>query len=58
MKRLFAVIVLSLCTAASSFATDTVGQSVKAAGKDSAKVVAVTAKDATKVGGSVVRFLL
>jgi hypothetical protein len=58
MKRLFAVIAVSLCMAAPSFATDTVGHSVKAAGKDSVKVVAVTAKDATKVGGSVVRFLL
>jgi hypothetical protein len=37
MKRLFAVIALSLCMAAPSFATDTVGHSVKAAGKDSGK---------------------
>jgi hypothetical protein len=48
MKRLFAVVALSLCMAAPSFASDTVGHSVKAAGKDSAKVVAVTAKDVTK----------
>jgi hypothetical protein len=38
MKRLLAVVALSPCMAAPSFASDIVGHSVKAAGKDSAKV--------------------
>ena len=48
MKRLFTLVVLASCLAVPSFASDVVGHSVKAAGKDSAKVATVTAKTSAK----------
>jgi hypothetical protein len=53
MKKLFALVVLSLCMAAPSFGTDVVGHSVKAAGKRTYTV----AKDSGKAGKAVVKFL-
>ena len=44
MKKLFATVVLTGCLAVFSFAGDVAGQSVKAAGKDSAKAATQTAK--------------
>jgi len=44
MKKIFALVVLSVCMAVPSFAGDVVGHSVKVAGKDSAKVAAVAAR--------------
>jgi hypothetical protein len=57
MKKIFALVVLSLCMAIPSFAGDVVGRSVEVVGKDSAKVVTVTAKDTTKAVVKVVKFL-
>ena len=57
MKKVFALVALSLCMAASSFASDVVGHSAEIVGKDSAKVVAVTAKDTAKAGVRVAKFL-
>ena len=57
MKKVFAVVVLSICVAAPSFAGDVVGHSVKVAGKDSAKAVAVAGKDTAKAAVKVVKFL-
>ena len=48
MKKLFALVVLSIFVAAPSFAKDVVGHSVKVAGKDSGKAVAVAGKDSGK----------
>lgn len=57
MKKVFALVVLSACVAVPSFADDVVGHSVKVAGKDSAKVATVAAKDTAKAGVAVVKFL-
>jgi hypothetical protein len=57
MKKIFALVVLSLCMAIPSFAGDVVGHSVEVVGKDSAKVVTVTAKGTTKAVVKVVKFL-
>lgn len=57
MKKLFALVVLALTVSVSAFGSDVVGRGVKHAGKDSAKVVAVTAKDTAKAGVHVVKFL-
>jgi hypothetical protein len=57
MKRLLAAIALTSCLALPSFATDVVGHSVKVAGMDSGKAVAVAGKDTAKEGVKVVRFL-
>ena len=48
MKKVFALVVLSVCMAVPSFAGDVVGHSVKIAGKDSAKAAAVAGKDSGK----------
>jgi hypothetical protein len=57
MKKLLALVALTSCLAVPSFAGDVVGHSVKVAGKDSAKVVTVTAKDTAKTGVKAVKFL-
>ena len=57
MKRLFALVALSLCLAAPSFGADVVGHSAKTAGKDTYKVAKVSAKDSGKAGKAVVKFL-
>jgi opacity protein-like surface antigen len=57
MKRLMALVVLALTVSTSAFASDVVGRGVKKAGKDTGKVVAVTAKNAAKAGTHVVKFL-
>jgi hypothetical protein len=49
MKKLFTLVLLTACLGIPSFASDVVGHSVKAAGKDSAKVVRVTAKTSAKI---------
>jgi hypothetical protein len=57
MKKLFAVAVLAMCTAAPSFASDVVGHSAKAAGKETYKAAKASAKEAGKAGKAVVKFL-
>jgi hypothetical protein len=57
MRKLFALVVLSTCIAVPSFAGDVVGHTVKVAGKDTAKVATVTAKDTAKGTVKVVKFL-
>ena len=57
MKKIFALLVLSLCVAAPSFAGDVVGHSVKVAGKDTGKAVAVAGKDTGKATVKAVKFL-
>jgi hypothetical protein len=57
MKKVFALVVLSVCIAIPSFAGDVVGHSVKVAGKESAKAVTVTAKDTAHAGVAVAKFL-
>lgn len=57
MKKIFALVVLSLCVAAPSFAGDVLGHSAKVAGKDSAKAVAVAGKDTAKATVKVAKFL-
>jgi hypothetical protein len=57
MKKIFALVVLSLCVAAPSFAGDVVGHSVKVAGKDTGKAVAVAGKDSAKATVKAVKFL-
>lgn len=57
MKKLMTLAVLALSISTSAFASDAVGRSVKHAGKDTSKVVAVTAKDTAKASVRVVKFL-
>jgi opacity protein-like surface antigen len=57
MKKLFAVAVLAMCVAVPSFASDVVGHSVKTAGKETYKAAKVSAKDTSKAGKAVVKFL-
>jgi hypothetical protein len=57
MKKLFVLGALSLCMVAPSFGADVVGHSAKVAGKDTYKVVRVSAKDTGKAGKAVVKFL-
>jgi hypothetical protein len=57
MKKLFALVALSLCLAAPSFGADVVGHSAKTAGKETYKVAKVSAKDTGKAGKAVVKFL-
>jgi len=57
MKRVLALLVLSVCMVAPSFASNIVGHSVKVDGKDSGKAVAVTAKDTAKGAAAIARFL-
>jgi hypothetical protein len=57
MKKLFALVVLSLCMAAPSFGSDVVGHSAAVAGKDSYKAATTSAKATAKAGKAVVKFL-
>ncbi len=57
MKKLFALVVLSVCMAAPSFGADVVGHSAKVAGKDTYKAAKVTAKDTGKAGKALVKVL-
>jgi hypothetical protein len=50
MKKLFALVVLSLCMAAPSFGADVVGHSAEVAGKDSYKAAKVSAKETAHAG--------
>ncbi len=57
MKKLFALVALSVCMAAPSFGADVVGHSAKVAGKDTYKAAKVTAKDTGKAGKALVKVL-
>jgi opacity protein-like surface antigen len=57
MKKSCAVMLLAVAVAAPSFASDVVGHSAKAAGKDSAKAVAYSGKEVGKAGKSLVKAL-
>lgn len=57
MKRLITYVVLAVTLSLQSFASDRVGHGLKAAGKDSAKVVTVAAKDSAKGMAKVIKFL-
>jgi hypothetical protein len=57
MKKLFALVALSLCMAAPSFGADVVGHSAKVAGKNTYKVAKVSAKETGKAGKALVKFL-
>jgi hypothetical protein len=64
MKKLFALVALSVCMVAPSFGADVLGHSAdiashsaKIAGKDTYKVAKVTAKETGKAGRKVVKFL-
>jgi hypothetical protein len=57
MKKLFVLVVLTGCLAVPSFAGDVVGHSAKVAGKDTAKVATVTAKNTAKAVVHVGKFL-
>lgn len=57
MKKLFALVVLSLCMAVSSFAGDVVVHGAKVAGKDTAKAATVAAKSTAKGAKAVGKFL-
>ena len=59
MKKTFALVALSLCMVAPSFAAEhVVTHSAKLVGKDSYKVVVVSAKDAGKAAKAVVKFVI
>lgn len=57
MKKVMSLALLALSISTSAFASNVVGRSVKHAGKDTGKVVAVTAKDTAKASVRVVKFL-
>ena len=57
MKKVLILLSLSLCMAAPSFGADVVGHSAKVAGKDTYKVVKVSAKETGKAGKAIVKFL-
>jgi hypothetical protein len=57
MKKLFVLVVLSLCMAAPSFGADVVGHSAKVAGKDSYKAAKFSVKETGKAGKALVKFL-
>ncbi len=58
MKKLSALVILSLCMAAPSFGAEhIVTHSAKVVGKDSYKAVAVSAKDAGKAGKAAVKLV-
>ena len=58
MKKVSALVALSLCMAVPSFAAEhVVIHSAEIAGKDSYKVAAVSAKDAGKVGEAAVKLV-
>ena len=58
MKKLSALVILSLCMAAPSFGAEhVVTHSAKVVGKDSYKAVAVSAKDAGKAGEAAVKLV-
>src|SRR5919201_3336137 len=48
MKKLFALVVLSVCMAVPSFAGDVVGRNVKGVGKEGGKDLAIPAKETGK----------
>jgi uncharacterized GH25 family protein len=58
MKKLFALIVLSLCVSAPSFAAEhVVSHSAKVAGKDSYKAAKFSAKETGKTGKKLVNLV-
>jgi uncharacterized GH25 family protein len=59
MKKVSALVILSLCMAVPSFAAEhVVTHSAKVIGKDSYKAAAVSVKDAGKAGKAAVRFVI
>ena len=50
MKKLFVLVVLSLCVTAPSFGADVVGHSLEVGGKDSYRAATVSAKEVGKAG--------
>jgi uncharacterized GH25 family protein len=59
MKKLSALIFLSLCMAAPSFGADhVVTHTAKVVSKDSYKAVSVSAKDVGKAGKAAVKFII
>ena len=57
MKKLFALVALSVCMVAPSFGADVVGHSAKIAGKSTYKVAKVSVRETAKAGKAVVKFL-
>ncbi len=57
MKKVLALVLLSVCMAAPSFGADVVGHSAKVAGKDSYKAAKISAKETGKAGKAFVKFL-
>lgn len=57
MKKLFALVTLSLCLVAPSFGADVVGHSAKVAGKESYKAAKFSVKETGKAGKALVKFL-
>ena len=57
MKKLFALVLLSVGMAAPSFGADVVGHSAKVAGKDSYKAAKASAKDTDRAGKAFVKLL-
>jgi hypothetical protein len=57
MKKLFALVVLSLCMAAPSFGADVVGHSAKVAGKDSYRALKLSAKGIGHAGKALAKVL-
>ena len=57
MKNIFAVVVLAMCMAVPSFASNVVGHSVNVTGKETYKAAKVSAKDTAKASKAVVKFL-
>ena len=57
MKKVFALVVLSVCMATPSFGADVIGHSAEVVGKDSYKAAKVSAKETGKAGKAFVKFL-
>ncbi len=57
MKNIFAVVVLAMCMAIPSFASNVVGYSINVTGKETYKAAKVSAKDTAKASKAVVKFL-
>jgi hypothetical protein len=53
MKKVVALVVLSICMTAPSFAKNVVGHTAKVAGKDTGKAAKATAKGAARAVGAV-----
>jgi uncharacterized GH25 family protein len=59
MKKVSALVVLSLCMAVPSFGAEhVVTHTTKVVGKDSYRAVAISAKDVGKAGKAAVKFII